>query len=145
MDDDEDLAVLLTQVKQELVAAERPVVDAHGLTMWEYIALAKLARGRAPTQLALSEQMGYDKTRLIALLDGLADQGLVAREPDPADRRARIVSLTDSGRARLRAARTDIRAMESQLLAGLGADQQVALRTTLAALADGLSEAQRAA
>ena len=138
MHDDDDLAILLAHVKQRLVAAERPVLDTHGLTMWEYIALAELSRGRAPTQLALAEQMGYDKTRLIALLDGLADRGLVAREPDPADRRARIVSLTAAGRSRLRAARADIRALEDQLLAGLEAGRPEALRATLAALAGGL-------
>jgi DNA-binding MarR family transcriptional regulator len=46
--------------------------------------------------------MGYGKTRLIAILDRLADEGLIERTPDPEDRRARIVQLTAAGRARHR-------------------------------------------
>ncbi|MEV6347380.1 MarR family transcriptional regulator [Actinoplanes sp. NPDC051851] len=32
------------------------------------------------------------------VIDGLQDRGLVARHPDPADRRATLVTLTDEGR-----------------------------------------------
>ena len=63
--------------------------------------------------------IGYDKTRLIARLDELEADGLVTREPDPSDRRARRVNLTAAGRARHTAAQSDIRAMEDELLATL--------------------------
>jgi len=102
--------------------------------MWDYIALSRLAIGSAPTQQALAEQMGYDKTRLIDVLDKLADAGLVQRRPDPQDRRARIVAITPSGRARHRAVRNDIRALERQLLEGLSDAEQRTLRTALTRL-----------
>jgi DNA-binding MarR family transcriptional regulator len=80
-------------------------------------------------------QMGYDKTRLIAILDQLADEGLIWRTADPEDRRARIVQLTAAGHARQRQVRADIGAMESAVLDGFSDGEQTVLRTVLARLA----------
>jgi DNA-binding MarR family transcriptional regulator len=76
----------------------------------------------------------YDKTRLIGLLDELGADGLIRRTLDPADRRARIVTLTEAGEARYAAARADIRAMEDELLEDLNPAEQTRLRDTLARL-----------
>src|SRR3954451_7232983 len=95
----EDLGALFTRVSRRLIAAERPLLAARGLSMWGYIALSHLVRGSAPTQLAFPSAIGDDKTRLIGLLDELERAGLITREPDPADRRARIVHLSAAGRA----------------------------------------------
>jgi DNA-binding MarR family transcriptional regulator len=137
MASDEDLGALFARVTRRLIDAERPLLDARGLSMWAYVALTRLVQGPAPTQNALAEQMGYDKTRLIAILDQLADEGLIERTPDPEDRRARIVQLTAAGRARHRQARADIRAMESKMLDGLGEAEQAMLREMLGRLAPG--------
>lgn len=140
MPDDEaggdDLGALFARITRRLIDAERPVLAAHGLSMWEYIALSELSRRPADTQLRLAQTIGYDKTRLIGLLDKLQDEGLIAREPGPADRRVRTVRLTDAGRARHAAVHTDIRTMETALLDGLADDEQRTLRKALAELAD---------
>lgn len=133
--DDEDLGALFARITRRLIDEERPILAAHGLSMWEYIVLSELGRGAAKTQLALAEAIGYDKTRLIGLLDKLQEEGLIAREPDPADRRARRVRLTDAGRERHAAVRADIRAMEEQFLAGLAGARREGLREVLGALA----------
>ena len=117
----EDLGALLARAMRRVVEAERPVLEAHGVGMWAYVALTLLAREAAPTQLALAEAMGYDKTRLIKILDGLEGEGLITRSPDPADRRARVVELTAAGRTRFAAVQRDVRAMEDELLSGLNA------------------------
>jgi DNA-binding MarR family transcriptional regulator len=127
----QDLGAMFARITRRLIEAERPLLAAHGLTMWGYIALNSLARQPASNQLSLAQAIDYDKTRLIALLDDLERDGLATREPDPADRRARIVALTPAGRARLAAARTDIRAMEAILLDGLSSAER---RTLLAVL-----------
>ena len=75
---------MFARVTRRLIAEERPLLDAHGVTMWEYVALSHLGRGAAGSQLAMAEAIGYDKTRLIALLEGLEGRGLVSREPDSA-------------------------------------------------------------
>jgi DNA-binding MarR family transcriptional regulator len=133
----EDLGALLARVTRRVIDAERPLLDAHGLSMWAYIALAYLARQPAGTQLALAQAIRYDKTRLIGLLDELEHDGLITRTADPADRRARIVTLTEAGEARHAAARADIRSMEDELLGNLNPAERTRLRHTLAGLGSG--------
>jgi DNA-binding MarR family transcriptional regulator len=131
----EDLGALLTRASRRLIAAERPLLAARGLSMWGYVVLSHLARGSAPTQLALASAIGYDKTRLIGLLDELERDGLITREPDPADRRARIVHLTERGRELHAATVADIRAMEDELLSSLTPAERETLLAVLPRLA----------
>ncbi len=126
---------MFARVTRRLIAAERPLLDAHGLTMWGYVALNHLARGPAETQLALAVAIGHDKTRLIAVLDALEADGLITREPDPNDRRARLVRITAEGVRRHGAAVADIRAMEEELLSGLAAEERATLLAVLPRLA----------
>ena len=130
----DDLGALFARITRKLIAAERPLLEAHGLSMWAYIALAHLAREPAGTQLALARAIRYDKTRLIKLLDELERNGLLTRAADPSDRRARIVTLTEAGKARHAGARADIRAMEDEFLQDLSAAERTRLRSTLARL-----------
>ena len=76
MRDDRELGELFSRLTRRVIEAERPLLERHGLTMWEYTVLARLSAGAAPSQLALAQRIGYDKTRLIALLDGLAARGI---------------------------------------------------------------------
>jgi DNA-binding MarR family transcriptional regulator len=103
--------------------------------MWQYIVLCELARAAAPSQLVLARRIGYDKTRLIAVIDELSERGLIRRTPDPADRRARCIALTDRGAELLAATRTRIRAMECDLLGSFTEQEQAILREILAHLA----------
>jgi DNA-binding MarR family transcriptional regulator len=57
------------------------------------------------------------------------------RDPDPADRRAKIITLTDLGLERYKPTRRDIRAMERRRLRGVGAAEIASLRHLLALLA----------
>jgi DNA-binding MarR family transcriptional regulator len=134
--DREDLGALSARVTRRLIGAERPLLAAHGLSMWAYIALSYLARQPAGTQLALAEGIRYDKTRLIGLLDELERDGLITRKPDPSDRRARTVNLTPAGKKRHAAAQADVRAMEDEFLGDLSATERDRLRRVLARLAN---------
>ena len=131
----EDLGALCAGAGRALAEAERPVLEEHGLSMWQYVVLSALSPGAAPSQLVLAQQIHYDKTRLIALLDGLVAEGLVSRSPDPSDRRARVVRLTTLGVRRHAAVRDAIRALEERLLSGLDEETRRALRVGLAHLA----------
>jgi DNA-binding MarR family transcriptional regulator len=133
--DREDLGAVFARITRRLIAAERPLLAAHGLSMWAYIVLSHLAHQPAGTQLALAEAIHYDKTRLIGLLDELERDGLIARKPDPSDRRARTVDLTPAGRARHTAAQADVRAMEDEFLGDLSATDRERLRRVLSRLA----------
>jgi hypothetical protein len=70
-----------------------------------------------------------DKTRIIATLDDLQRAGLITREPDPADRRVRLLAITAAGRQVRAAAQTAIQTNEDRVLARLPpADRQAFLR-----------------
>jgi DNA-binding MarR family transcriptional regulator len=124
----EDLGAQFARITRRLIALEQPLLDEHGLTMWEYAVLLRLRAAPAQTQLELAQAVNYDKTRLIALLDGLEQRGLVAREPGAGDRRARTVKLTRTGRTTVTATQRDIHQMEDRLLT---ADARSALQRRL--------------
>ncbi len=124
-----DLAAMLAPLARDLMAAEHPVLARHGLTMWGYVVLGALQGEPRRSQAALAEGIGADKTRIIATLDALQADGLITREPDPADRRARILSITPAGRRTREAARDEIQRNEERLLDRLGeTDRQAFLR-----------------
>jgi DNA-binding MarR family transcriptional regulator len=132
---DEDLAALAARAARRLREAEAPALERAGVTMWEYVVLARLAGEPAPSQQELASRMAYDKTRLIALLDGLEGRGLVTRAPEPPDRRAHVVRITPAGRRTFRAARKGIRKLEQEWLGFLSPADQEALKAALARLA----------
>ncbi|GAA3914682.1 putative transcriptional regulator, MarR family protein [Amorphoplanes auranticolor] len=124
-----DLGAMVVRLGRALVAAERPVLAAHDLSMWGYIVLSALADQPMRTQAALARAIGADKTRIIGTLDELQERALIEREPDPEDRRVRLLRLTPAGRQLYASVRTGIRAAEEQLLSELTpADKRVFLR-----------------
>jgi DNA-binding MarR family transcriptional regulator len=119
-----DLAAMLAPLLRELAAAERPILDAHGVSMWGYSVLVALDQSPVRTQAALAESIGADKTRIIAVLDELQNQGFIERHPDPDDRRVRLLAITDAGRAVKDAAQAEIQRAEERWLDALPADER---------------------
>jgi DNA-binding MarR family transcriptional regulator len=128
-EDRADLAAMVVPLGRALVAAELPVLQTHALSMWAYVVLCGLAEEPLRTQAALAQAIGADKTRIIGVLDDLQERGLIRRQPDPADRRAHLLSLTPKGRRVRESAQAGIRAGEERLLARLSpADRRGFLR-----------------
>jgi DNA-binding MarR family transcriptional regulator len=119
-----DLAAMLAPLVRALMAAEQPILEAHGLTMWGYVVLVALDRSSMRTQAALAEAIGADKTRIIRTLDELQGRGHIERHPDPEDRRVRLLAITDSGRVVMAAAQADIQKGEERWLGELGAEER---------------------
>jgi DNA-binding MarR family transcriptional regulator len=139
-----DLAAMLQPLVRALVAAELPVLARHDISMWAYIVLNALDGGPARTQAALAQAIGADKTRIIGTLDELQDAGLITREPDPADRRARLLSITPAGRQIRAAAQAEIQANENRILSKLPAVDRHAFLRAVEALS-GLTQTGRSA
>ncbi|MGH3261538.1 MAG: MarR family winged helix-turn-helix transcriptional regulator, partial [Trebonia sp.] len=115
---------MLAELARQTVAAERPVLASHGLSMWGYVVLSALDRSPIRTQAALAEAIGADKTRIIPTLDELQEHGHIERMPDPDDRRARLLAITVSGRAVKDAIQQDIQRGEEHWLAQLSASER---------------------
>ncbi|HEV7317590.1 MAG TPA: MarR family transcriptional regulator [Ensifer sp.] len=52
----------------------------------------------------IASALGFSPRTVTEAIDGLERDGMVVREPDPEDRRAKIISITDRGRVALDAA-----------------------------------------
>ena len=112
---------MLQPLLRALIAAELPVLVRHGISMWGYTVLSALDAAPAATQAALAEVIGADKTRIIATLDELQGAGLITRDPDPADRRGRLLAITQAGRQVRAAVQAEIQSNEERVLARLPA------------------------
>jgi DNA-binding MarR family transcriptional regulator len=124
-----DLAAMLAPLVRDMIAAELPVLAANGLSMWGYSVLVALDRSAMRTQAALADAIGADKTRIIAVLDELQQNGLIERVADPEDRRARLLAITKQGRSVKEAAQAEIQRGEERWLGRLSpSDRAVFLR-----------------
>ncbi|TCO65108.1 DNA-binding MarR family transcriptional regulator [Actinocrispum wychmicini] len=119
-----------------MIEAETPILSAHGIEMWDYVVLAALESATVPSQSELATAVRRDKTRLIPILDRLEARRLLSRTPDPADRRNRVVALTDEGRAVFTACRKDIREMEAKFLSSVPSAKRRTFLEVLEHLAD---------
>jgi DNA-binding MarR family transcriptional regulator len=68
---------------------------------------------------------------MVALIDALESKDLVARRPDPADRRRNVIELTDTGRKTLRRATHASDQAEQRLLTQLDDAERDQLRSLL--------------
>jgi DNA-binding MarR family transcriptional regulator len=124
-----DLAAMLAPLFRDLIAAELPILDKHGLSMWAYTVLLALDRSPVRSQAALAEAIGADKTRIIPTLDDLQQRGYIERRPDPDDRRVRLLALAETGQVVKNAVQADIQRGEERWLSVLSnADRRAFLR-----------------
>ncbi|WP_433533326.1 MarR family winged helix-turn-helix transcriptional regulator [Micromonospora sp. CA-263727] len=111
-------------------AAEHAVGDLPGGPRGYHV-LTAADRRPARNQGAIAEELGIDRTVMTYLIDDLERDGLVLRRPDPADRRSRLVTLTEAGREAARRRRDELRRVESRLLRALTPDEDATLRALL--------------
>jgi DNA-binding MarR family transcriptional regulator len=121
-------------------AADAAVADLPGGPRG-YQVLSAAAHGEVGSQLALAALLGVDRTVMTYLLDDLEGAGLIARKPDPTDRRARRIVATKKGTALLVSLDSRLRAAEAQLLAPLAEEERATFRCQLQLLATRASEA----
>ena len=85
----------------------RKVVDKHmissGLSLARWKVLETLEGKGSIRQKALAQELGFAERSVTQAVESLASDGLVERTPDPADGRAKLVTLTDEGTAALAA------------------------------------------
>ena len=95
---EEALVALAVLDEQEFMAELVPF----GLSMLQFQALRILADAeQSLTMLRLAQQLGAAPAVMTRSVDRLVVQGLVARVTDPRDRRRVLVTLTETGQARL--------------------------------------------
>jgi MarR family transcriptional regulator, transcriptional regulator for hemolysin len=111
-----------------------------GLTRAQCRTLARIARHEGINQAGLADLLEVRPMTLVRQIDRMEDAGWIERRPDPADRRARRLFLTDKARpilGRIRAVANDTR---DEALARLSAPEQAQLMALLTRVHATLSE-----
>jgi DNA-binding MarR family transcriptional regulator len=104
-----------------------------GLTNGQFSMLMSMNRPGQVRMREVASLLGMDRTTLTAALKTLEKRGLVTTEPDPEDRRGRLLVLTEAGRERLAEAMPMWTKEHAMLEAEL--DDPVGVRQGLIALA----------
>ena len=100
---------------------------AVSLTQATWLVLVQLRRlGNGLTQTALAKELRIEGPTLVRLLDLLEDDGLVRREAQAYDRRAKAVVLTEQGRRKLSEAEPIAAALRAELLGNVAEDDLLA-------------------
>ena len=105
-----------------------------GMTRAKWAVLARLDRFEGLKQTELAEMLDLQPITLTRLIDGLADNGLIERRPDPDDRRAKRLFLTPAARPlleRLTALGEDLMATALDGLASAEIDALLGRLTTV--------------
>jgi DNA-binding MarR family transcriptional regulator len=129
-----ELADDLGSVLERVVALIRSLNTAHVMSRTASATLATLERNGPSRLTALATREGVTQPAMTQLISRLQGSGLVRREPDPADGRVVLVSITDQGR-RIMAERRDERTDRlTALLSEISPEQRAALAAAIPAL-----------
>lgn len=129
---------LCLHVQRAARALARRFDDAlrpHGLTNGQFSLLMSLNRPEPPPMGPVAALLAMDRTTLTAALKPLERRGLVQITPDPADRRSRILRLTDEGRKLLAAALPVWKQTHDEIDSAMSDADPETLRRALRALA----------
>ncbi len=134
MELDQCINFLLSKVQQSVYQHFKESLAEYDVTPVQYGILACLWQhnGQAPSQIAAC--LSLEGSTITGILDRMENKGLLKRTPDPGDRRALKVVLTDVGSAlQERIDKTIIKA-NKEVLQGLSAKEQETLKTLLGQL-----------
>lgn len=104
-------------------AADKALDDC-GLSHATAMPLVMLSRlGDNLRQGVLADHLGFEGPSVVRIVDLLVEEGLVVRAGDAADRRAKIVSLTDAGRQRVVEIEHTLTRLRAELLSEVDPDE----------------------
>ena len=111
-------------------------LDAVEMTGHEFAILHRLEQGGSAHGRELSRALRLHPSNLVALLDQLELDGLIARRRDPRDRRRQLIKLTPAGTRRLRRAEEAVAEAERELLSPLTPEERLELHSYLERIAE---------
>ena len=95
----------------------------HGLSEAMAHPLRMLSRaGKGMRQGILADELGVEGPSLVRIIDLLAAEGLVERQEDPTDRRAKVLQITPRGEAKVEEILKVMRKVRVELYRGIPAD-----------------------
>jgi DNA-binding MarR family transcriptional regulator len=89
------------------------------------------------TQTELAGMIGLDKTTMVVTVDDLESKGFAERVPSPTDRRARVIKVTDAGRAKVAEGQEIVLGVQNDVLSTLPPAERAAFVAGLMKLVSG--------
>jgi DNA-binding MarR family transcriptional regulator len=132
----DNLAVLMREVFVALndLVLTRLAERGHGLVRPVHSAVFQYLDDTGTTVSVLAERAQMTKQAMAELVAHLETHGYVVREPDPADRRAKLVRPTTRGRQVVGIAQALVPEVEHMIAGHIGAERTEALRADLQTL-----------
>ena len=139
---DENIGTMLAQVSRLLRRSFDARARGIGVTRPQWQVLSLLTFHAGINQGGLADLLEVEPITLGRMIDRLQDAQLVERRPDPTDRRAWRLFLTDKGQTLLDQLRPFALETYDVALEGLGAEDRAALMASLGRMRANLSRRQ---
>lgn len=145
--DTDSLAFLVSDCARLMrMAFEKRILSAGlGLTAGEARTLIQIAAHNGSRQLDIAIRMGLEPMTVSAFLDRLQARGLIERQPDVLDRRAKRILLSDAAEEMIRAISVEISAVQVEATQGLDRDAQDSIGRALKSLRQNLQKSDQSA
>jgi MarR family transcriptional regulator, transcriptional regulator for hemolysin len=142
-DPNQNIGFFLNDVARLLRRNFNRRAQAMGLSLAQWRALAHLSREEGVNQVTLAESLEVQPITLTRLLDHLQEAGLVARRPDPGDRRALRLYLTPKAQPLIARMRSLAEKAREEAMTGLPKGARNALLDTLQRMKQNLLDAEQ--
>ena len=136
-----DLVIRIFATNGALVDTGNELVRPLGLTTAWWQVLGALGYAPAPLPVAqIARNMGLTRQSVQRVVELLAGRGFVTLAENPHHQRAKLVVLTDTGRAALAAAENVVAEVDRAAIARIGADRVITAIAVLDELRDVLAQ-----
>lgn len=130
--------IYLTSLRLQLYADK--VLQPLGITLEQLHPLKILSHGGgAIGQRQMCALAGKTPANMTRILDRLANKGFIERRPDPEDRRAFTIVLTDAGEELIEQAVGLVTSYREQVLTGINEQEEAVCRRVLQRIAENLA------
>jgi MarR family transcriptional regulator for hemolysin len=133
-----DLAFTINDVARLLRNYADQKAAQFGMSRAKWAVLARLDRFEGLKQAELADMLDLQPISLTRLLDGLSNNGLIERRPDPDDRRAKRLYLTQAARPLLEQLSTLGEELTEAAFAGMDEAEEAVLLQRLSAIKENL-------
>jgi DNA-binding MarR family transcriptional regulator len=133
------LGYLVHEVARLLKRRFEDEARGHGITLPQWRALTQIAKNDCISQVSLASMIDADPMTMSGILDRLERRGLITREPDPADSRAKLARLTDEGQVLFTVARSVGQSMYEAALEGVSPRDRSTVESVLEKIRTNLS------